>query len=737
MRCRLLFLTIWLVAVPGVAHAAGNVVNTYTDPGEWTFVVPAGVTTVHVVAIGGKGGTGNFNVDGGFGAKVEGDLTVTPGRVLYLEVAGNGGQGNYAAGAGGGGGASDVRLLARAAGLTPSDPRLLIAGGGGGGGDGVGLPSGDGTSGFGGNADSGGGGTRNCSGCIGLSGGGGAGIPAGTGLGGASGSGPNPSQGQVGDPGTLGNGGAGAFDDQPPRTGGGFNGGGIGGGLHGLNFAFYGGGGGGGGLNGGGGGGGASYPQTLGGGGGGGGSSLVPAGFMRTTSSAGGGSITVSFADIAVPVVTLAAQPALFKTDPATPAFTGTSGIAAGDGDVKLDFYDGAGVVGDPASTRTPSRDSGTGTYSTGPVGLADGMYTVRARQSDWASNTGYSAPTTFRVDVHPPVAARWRAVENTSDNVPVLDGYAGAALGDATTITGTLVTPAGQVPLGAVQRGDSGYFSFKISDPLPDGAYKIVVTQTDDLERKTVSELAFTIDTKTPAPTLTVRDGDVTTLAGVASTGQDDWGVVDIVVYAGTSASGEVVRWERVGIDPVTGAYSWTVSPPLPDGTYTFQVSQWDNAYNVGYSELLVRTLPLSANPDPSPEPTPVMTDPVVTEPVVTNPVAGNPVVTPPVATDRTPPKLTKVSLSRTRWRVAGKGPAVRYTLSEAATLTLTIFRERSTKAQGAFRATGRAGTNSLTFSGRVKGKRLKAGRYTMKLVATDAAGIPSKPASVSFRVG
>src|SRR6478672_6175376 len=187
MRYRLLFLTICLAAVPGVAHAAGNVVNTYTTPGEWTHVVAAGVTTVHVVAIGANGGPGGFGVGGGFGAKVEGDLTVTPGQVLYLEVGGNGGNGGDGAGAGGGGGASDVRLLARATGLTPSDPRLLIAGGGGGAGDGVSLNGGALTGGFGGNADSGGGDTRNCSGCLGPSGGGGAGIPAGTGLGGASG----------------------------------------------------------------------------------------------------------------------------------------------------------------------------------------------------------------------------------------------------------------------------------------------------------------------------------------------------------------------------------------------------------------------------------------------------------------------------------------------------------------------------------------------------------------------
>ena len=66
---------------------------------------------------------------------------------------------------------------------------------------------------------------------------------------------------------------------------------------------------------------------------------------------------------------------------------------------------------------------------STGSVGLADGVYTVRARQSDWADNTGYSEPTTFRVDVHPPAAATWTMAANTNHNMPVLNGLAGTAL--------------------------------------------------------------------------------------------------------------------------------------------------------------------------------------------------------------------------------------------------------------------------------------------------------------------
>ena len=615
MRYRLLFLaTVWLVAVPGVVHAAGNVVNTYTTPGEWTSVVAAGVTTVHVVAIGGNGGPGGFGVVGGFGAKVEGDLTVTPGRVLYLEVGGNGGDGLYGAGAGGGGGASDVRLLAGAAGLTPSDSRLLIAGGGGGAGDGVSLNGGARTGGFGGNADSGGGDTRNCTGCIlPVSAGGGAGIPAGTGLGGASGGGAN--NGEAGAPGTLGNGGGGAYDDQQ-QTSGGFNGGGTGGGLHTLYVKNAGGGGGGGGLNGGGGGGGGPIPETLGGGGGGGGSSLVPAGFTRTTSTADSGSIIVSFSDATAPIVALIAQPA--STTSTTPSFAGTSGTTPGDGSVTVDVFAGASATGTVIRSLAAVRDASTGTYTAATLlNLPEGQYTAQATQSDWAGNAGHSTPTTFRVD-----------------------------------------------------------------------------------------ETA-------PAPTLNAEGGGAPRFAGVAGSAPGDALTVTVKIFSGDSVGGTVTQSFDAPRDALTGAYSAVAWPALPIGTYTAQTRQLDDAGNAGSSAPVTFTV----------------TRPVVTESVVTDPVARNPVVT--------PPGLTNVRLSRTRWRVAGKGPAVRYTLSEAATLTLTVFRARSTKALGALRATGRAGANSLRFSGRVKGKRLKAGRYTMMLVATDAAGIRSKPASVSFRVG
>src|SRR5262249_17762787 len=99
---------------------------------EQMFTVPAGVTSVHVVAKGASGGNA-----GGKGAVVSGDVAVAEGDTLYVEVGGgsdfNGGGAPPLEGAGVGGGASDVRTITRTAPGTLGS-RLLVAAGGGGGG---------------------------------------------------------------------------------------------------------------------------------------------------------------------------------------------------------------------------------------------------------------------------------------------------------------------------------------------------------------------------------------------------------------------------------------------------------------------------------------------------------------------------------------------------------------------------------------------------------------------------
>ncbi len=221
---------------------AASVTFNFTG-GEQSFVVPEGVSRVHVVAIGGHGG--ESAVAGGAAAQVGGVLSVSPGQTLYVVVGGvgaGGGAGGFNGGAGGGfnggaggGGASDVRSAPIAAGLAP-ERRLIVAAGGGGGG-GTGMET---TGAAGGDAGSAGGTAEE-------NGGGGAGTPTEGGSGGSGCSG-------IAEAGTLGSGAAGGGSIGA--------GGGGGGGAGGL----YGGGGGGAGCN------------LFGGGGGGGGSSLVPAG---------------------------------------------------------------------------------------------------------------------------------------------------------------------------------------------------------------------------------------------------------------------------------------------------------------------------------------------------------------------------------------------------------------------------------------------------------------------------
>jgi Glycine rich protein/Protein of unknown function (DUF1573) len=240
-----------LLTAPCAAIADTTATTTFTNPGQYAFIVPAGVSSVSITAIGGAGGScSSVDVPGGEGASVSGTFPVTPGEQLSVGVAGvganctspasqpggiGGGGASGAQYAGGGGGASIVSEPE----ISPGyDAQLIVAGGGGGAGSG---------------ADPGG--------------------NAGT----AGGSGPFSSGGS---PGTATSGGAGGVDGSGGNasgSAGGFLVGGAGGG--GAELPAGGGGGGGGYFGGGGGAGGYSPPV----GGGGGGSSFVAPGATDTS----------------------------------------------------------------------------------------------------------------------------------------------------------------------------------------------------------------------------------------------------------------------------------------------------------------------------------------------------------------------------------------------------------------------------------------------------------------------
>jgi streptogramin lyase len=127
-----------------------------------------------------------------------------------------------------------------------------------------------------------------------------------------------------------------------------------------------------------------------------------------------------------------------------------------------------------------------------------------------------------------------------------------------------------------------------------------------------------------------------------------------------------------------------------------------------------------------------------------------------PPPSGDTVAPRfLGKPAFSPSRFKVAGKGRArasakgaaptgtkLEFSLSEAAKVTATIARKvvRHKKARyvkvGALVSNGKQGANKVSFSGKLKGKRLAPGRYRATLTARDAAGNTSAPKRASFTV-
>jgi hypothetical protein len=95
--------------------------------------------------------------------------------------------------------------------------------------------------------------------------------------------------------------------------------------------------------------------------------------------------------------------------------------------------------------------------------------------------------------------------------------------------------------------------------------------------------------------------------------------------------------------------------------------------------------------------------------------------------------------AIGRARTAVSARifrGTVFRYTLSEAASVVVSIQRVRTGKQVGKLIRSGKTAANSIRFSGRIGRRGLKPGRYRAVIKATDAAGNRSAPKSASFRV-
>ncbi len=310
----------------------------------------------------------------------------------------------------------------------------------------------------------------------------------------------------------------------------------------------------------------------------------------ETASGEDGASEPVTFVvDTIAPSVSLNSISS--PTNDATPTFSGGAGSASGDaGNVTLKVYEGSSVGGPVAETLVVPR---SGSSWSQPIGaLPDGTYTAQAAQEDSAGNVGKSGAVTFTIDTQKPSVSIDPVASPTSDSTPTITGSAGTLTGDHSSVA-VAIRHEGSIVRGSPSVAViGGKWSYTPSS-LPDGAYTVEVLQEDAAGNEgSAGPVAFTIDTHTPAVTIeslpSALKDPTPTLSGSAGAQPGDGEEVQVVVHKG-SISGEVVESTSV----VRSGSIWShTTGALPDGTYTAQALQKDEAGTKGESPAMTFTV-------------------------------------------------------------------------------------------------------------------------------------------------
>ncbi len=228
------------------------------------------------------------------------------------------------------------------------------------------------------------------------------------------------------------------------------------------------------------------------------------------TDSAGhsGTSAAITFvADGTAPAgVAITAPTANQSLPTAAPTITGTAGNQAGDNPtLTVSIYAGATPTGTAVRVLTATR---SGTAWSVPVApsLADGQYTVQAKQGDASGNTTTTTAVTFRTDTSAPaVTISAPAAGALVVGQPPISGVGGILVGDNALITVRIyigATTAGAVVQTITTNRNAGTGAWTVTPAvLASGTYTATATQTDAAGNTGVSApVTFTTDSVKPA---------------------------------------------------------------------------------------------------------------------------------------------------------------------------------------------------------------------------------------------
>ncbi len=280
-----------------------------------------------------------------------------------------------------------------------------------------------------------------------------------------------------------------------------------------------------------------------------------------------------------------------------TEALSHDTGSSATDGVTSDPTLSGTGLADAVVTITENGQDLGTtqtdgnGAWSFASTGLADGLHTLTATETD-ISGLVEARSASFVLDTKAP-AVTLHLQDDTGTSAS--DGITSNA-----TLTGTadpnatvLLTSDG-TSLGSATAGSSGVWAF-MPTGLADGLHRIVASDTDAAGNTDSGSASFTLDTTPPvAPSdlvLTPADdsgGDSTTATTPTLTGLSQAGTTITLV---DDVGGRTVMLGTTTSD-ASGNWSFTPTTPLETSLHSLAVTATDAAGNVSVTAAFLLTI-------------------------------------------------------------------------------------------------------------------------------------------------
>jgi hypothetical protein len=254
--------------------------------------------------------------------------------------------------------------------------------------------------------------------------------------------------------------------------------------------------------------------------------------------------------------------------------------------------------LAEPGSTVTVTINGQTYTTTADPQGnwsvtvspaLADGSYTASVTATDPAGNMSQASTVSFEIDSTPPtdpIITAPTANATLSNATPTIEGLAEPGSTVTVTINGQTYTTTAD---------PQGNWSVTVSPALADGSYTASVIATDPAGNMSqASTVSFEIDTTPPADPIITAPTANATLSNATPT------------ISGTAEPGSIVTVTINGQTYLTtadaqGNWSVSVSPALPDGSYTASVTATDASGNTSAASTISFKIDTTAPNAPS----------------------------------------------------------------------------------------------------------------------------------------